>query len=108
MWCFTSRTEVRPLSRSGAAAASLGVLVIFAAPLTAQQTARDSAAADSVQKLRNITITATRDAASILTAPLAVTKITNSELKTLNGFGIDEALSRVPGVIARSRFGTSD
>ena len=78
--------------------------------LHAQQTAaRDSAAAaDSAQKLRGLTVTATRDPSSILTTPLAVTKITNTQLQTYNGFGLDEALSRVPGVIARSRFGTSD
>lgn len=80
-----------------------------AAPIHAQRSAaRDSAARDSAVKLRGITVSATRDASAILTAPLAVTKISNTELRTVNGFGLDEALSRVPGVIARSRFGTSD
>ena len=30
------------------------------------------------------------------------------ELRSVSGFGLDEALSRVPGVIAQSRYGTSD
>jgi iron complex outermembrane receptor protein len=64
---------------------------------------RDSAAA-----LPGITITATRNPAAILTTPLAVSKITAPELRGLNGFGLDEALRTVPGVIARSRYGTSD
>lgn len=108
MWSLKTSTELRTWSLTRAAFLSLAASALSAATLAAQQTARDSAAADSAQKLRNITVTATRDAASILTSPLAVTKISNSELKTVNGFGLDEALSRVPGVIARSRFGTSD
>lgn len=114
MWTFNSRIEARTSSHvrahhaRRAAVATLTASALLATPAIAQQTARDSAAADSAQKLRGITVTATREASSILKAPLAVTKITNSELKTVNGFGLDEALSRVPGVIARSRFGTSD
>ncbi|MEP6832313.1 MAG: TonB-dependent receptor [Gemmatimonas sp.] len=105
----TSRTHRKKRFICAAIASALAVAALSSTPSHAQkQTARDSAAADSAQKLRGITVTATRNAASILTAPLAVTKISNSELQTYNGFGLDEALSRVPGVIARSRFGTSD
>ena len=91
-------------------ASALAVSALSSTLLPAQkQWARDSAAAaDSAVKLHGITVTATRAAASILTTPLAVTKISNTQLQTYNGFGLDEALSRVPGVIARSRFGTSD
>lgn len=63
---------------------------------------------DSAVTLRGVTVTATRDASSIFKSPLAVTKLSLTDLRTVNGFGLDEALSRVPGVIARSRFGTSD
>src|SRR6185503_4491720 len=39
---------------------------------------------------------------------LAITKLNAPELRSVSGFGLDEALSRVPGVIAQSRYGTSD
>jgi iron complex outermembrane receptor protein len=65
-------------------------------------TARDTAA------LPGVTVTATRNPASILTTPLAITKITAPDLRSVNGNGLEDALSRVPGVIAQSRYGTSD
>jgi iron complex outermembrane receptor protein len=71
--------------------------------LAQRPTARDSAHA-----LPGVTVSATRNPAPILTTPLAVTKITTPELRAVSGFGLDEALSRVPGVIAQSRYGTSD
>ena len=63
---------------------------------------------DSAQALPGVTISATRSPSRILTTPLAVTKIGTPELRSVNGFGLDDALSRVPGVIAQSRYGTSD
>lgn len=105
-----SRRDARfSATRFTQVAATLALTSLSALELHAQRSARDSAAAaDSAVKLRGITVTATRNAASILTAPLAVTKLSNTDLQTFNGFGLDEALSRVPGVIAKSRFGTSD
>ena len=85
----------------------LGSLVLttgFGSLATAQRpTARDSA-----QALPGVTVSATRNPAPILTTPLAVSKIPTAELRSVSGFGLDEALSRVPGVIAQSRYGTSD
>ena len=63
---------------------------------------------DSAQTLPSVTVSATRSPSRILTTPLAVTKIGTPELRSVNGFGLDDALSRVPGVIAQSRYGTSD
>jgi iron complex outermembrane recepter protein len=63
---------------------------------------------DSIARLAGMTVTATRNATSILKTPLAITKITASDLRAINGFGLDDALSKVPGVIAQSRYGTSD
>ena len=63
---------------------------------------------DSAQTLPGVTVSATRSPSRILTTPLAVTTIATHELRSVNGFGLDEALSRVPGVIAQSRYGTSD
>jgi iron complex outermembrane receptor protein len=63
---------------------------------------------DSAQTLPGVTVSATRSPSRILTTPLAVTKIATRELRSVNGLGLDEALSRVPGVIAQSRYGTTD
>ncbi len=70
--------------------------------------AQTKSAKDSVAKLERMTVTATRSPAPILTTPLAISKITAPELRTMTGYGLSEALSLVPGVIARSRYGTSD
>ena len=64
--------------------------------------ARDTAA------LPTMSVTATRAPGSILATPLAITKITAADLRGVSGYGLDDALSRVPGVIAQSRYGTSD
>jgi iron complex outermembrane recepter protein len=63
---------------------------------------------DSAVALPGMTVTATRSAAPIITTPLAVSKITAPELRGVSGFGVDEVLSKVPGLIAQSRYGTSD
>lgn len=76
---------------------------VAAVDAEAQQHPNDSATA-----LAGVTVTATRNPASVLTLPLAVSKLTASELRSVNGFGLDEALARVPGVIAQSRYGTGD
>ena len=73
---------------------------------TAATTGRDSTAA--AVTLPGVSVTATRSASAILATPLAITKITATDLRAVHGFGIDEALSRVPGVVAQSRYGTSD
>ena len=77
---------------------------VLTSPLLAQR----PETRDSVQSLPSVTVSATRSASRILTTPLAVTKIEAPELRSVSGFGIDEALGRVPGVIAQSRYGTSD
>jgi iron complex outermembrane receptor protein len=64
---------------------------------------RDTAAA-----LPAVTVTATRTPTSILSTPLAITKITAPALRAVNGYGLEDALAFVPGVIAQSRYGTSD
>ena len=86
------------LHLAGAVATSVALQSLAAQAPTAPDTAA----------LPTVSITATRSAASILTTPLAITKITSSELRSVNGYGLEDALSRVPGVIAQSRYGTSD
>jgi iron complex outermembrane receptor protein len=68
------------------------------------QTKPDTAA----RTLPGVTVTATREPAPILRTPLAITKITTPELRATNGYGLEDALTLVPGVVAQSRYGTSD
>ncbi|HEY7393773.1 MAG TPA: TonB-dependent receptor plug domain-containing protein, partial [Gemmatimonadaceae bacterium] len=77
----------------------------LAAPgaLTAQGPPRDT-----IVSLPSMTVTANRAVAPILTTPLAITKITAPALRTTNGYGLEDALALVPGVVAQSRYGTSD
>src|SRR5690348_4547709 len=82
--------------------------LLFPSLLTSEALAQRPDARDSDQSLPGVTISATRSPSRILTTPLAVTKITAPDLRSVSGFGIDEALARVPGVIAQSRYGTSD
>jgi iron complex outermembrane receptor protein len=81
------------------------VLVAFAAT---GGRAQQPTTPDSAQKLPGVTVSATRSSARLLTTPLAVSKIDAADLRSASGFGLDDALSRVPGVIAQSRYGTSD
>lgn len=86
--------------------------MIAAAPvLAAQQPAPappTAGARDSAVGMPQVTVTATRNPASILSTPIAVTKLSPRDLRGVSGFGLDEALEKVPGVIAQSRYGTSD
>ena len=81
-----------------------GLLLGAAAPLCAQATPKR----DSTVSLPNVTTTATRNATPILATPLAVTKIGQADLRASSGYGLEDALRGVPGVIAQSRYGTSD
>ena len=63
---------------------------------------------DTVVSLPSVSVTANRGSSQILTTPLAITKITAAALRSTNGYGLEDALTLVPGVIAQSRYGTSD
>ena len=64
---------------------------------------------DSVKvQLPPVTVTATRFAESWLEIPLAINVLQRSEFRGGKGYGIDEALSGVPGVLAQSRYGNQD
>jgi iron complex outermembrane receptor protein len=78
------------------------LLALTSAPLLAQQPPKDTTA------LPTVVTTATRNATPILTTPLAVTKIGADALRASSGYGLEDALRDVPGVIAQSRYGTSD
>jgi iron complex outermembrane receptor protein len=82
--------------------------LLLSTSLTSVAVAQRASARDTVTTLPGVTVSATRNPSSILTTPLAITKLNAPELRSVSGFGLDEALSRVPGVIAQSRYGTSD
>ena len=83
--------------------------LLLAAPLGAQQTARDSARADSARRvLPSVTVTASRQSESAIEVPLAITVVPPERLRDVPGRGLDEALTEVPGVLAQSRYGSSD
>jgi iron complex outermembrane receptor protein len=83
-------------------------LLLMAFPVASvAQSAPDSTDSAKV-RLRPVTVTATRQATSIFTAPLAVTVVGRKELETKRGYSLDEAVASVPGVFAQSRYGASD
>lgn len=55
-----------------------------------------------------ITVTATRQTLSIFAVPLAVTQVRRTDLFGATGYGLDEPLAFVPGVVAQSRYGNQD
>jgi iron complex outermembrane receptor protein len=79
---------------------------LLLASVSSQAPAQATAARDTAE-LPNVTVTATRNRASILATPLAVTRIGAKDLRGAST-GVEEVLSKVPGVIAQSRYGTSD
>ncbi len=83
-------------------------LALLGAPgLLAQQadtTRRDT----TVVTLPPITLTATRTARTVFEVPLAVTQLDRRQLFGTSGYGLGDALSAVPGVVAQSRYGSSD
>jgi iron complex outermembrane recepter protein len=84
---------------------AVGVLVVPAA--RAQDST--SAVADSARfRLPAVSVTATRTPIQILSVPLAVSVVTKEQLRTLSGYGLSDALTTVPGVVAQSRYGSSD
>jgi iron complex outermembrane receptor protein len=59
-------------------------------------------------QMEQITVSATRYPENILEIPYAVTIIPQKELINVKGYGLDEALAKVPGVLSQSRDGNQD
>src|SRR5688500_3055622 len=55
-----------------------------------------------------VTVTATRQMTSLFAVPLAVSVVKKSDLFGTTGYGLDDALGLVPGVVAQSRSGNQD
>ncbi len=59
-------------------------------------------------RLPGVTTVGTRVSEPWLEVPLALTVLSKNSLSLTKGYGLDEALSGVPGVLALSRFGNQD
>ena len=82
------------------------LLLLLLAPSLAAQV-RDTTVQDTVP-LPPVTVTATRHATSLFAVPLAVTQIKKRDLFGTAGYGLDDALTLVPGVVVQSRYGNQD
>ncbi len=82
----------------------------FSSQATAQTSTADSLSAnDSTRyEISPITVTALRYAQPILKVPMAVNTLNASELHMRRGYGMEEALQAVPGVLAQTRSGNQD
>ena len=79
--------------------------VVLVPSLAAQ--APDTPVRDTVP-LPPVTVTATRHSMNLLAVPLAVTQLKPRDLFGTSRYGLDAALSLVPGVVAQSRYGNQD
>lgn len=82
------------------------LLPLFLVPSLAAQVP-DTTVRDTVP-LAPVTVTATRHATSVFAVPLAVTQVKKRDLFGTGGYGLDDALSLVPGVVVQSRYGNQD
>jgi len=75
----------------------------------AQKKLSNGAAGDSIiYQLQEVTITALRYPEQIVKVPLAISVIGLEKLQNTRGYGMEEALKFVPGVLAQSRAGNQD
>lgn len=79
-------------------------LAVPAGALTAQIPAKQ----DSSTSLPTVTVTASRYVRSLFDTPLSVTRLSTDRFLGLSGYGMDQALATVPGVLAQSRSGSND
>ncbi len=82
----------------------LPVLLCAAGAVSAQQP-RDSSINN---RLPIVTVTATRTATALASAPFAISQIGVDRLRSVAGVGLTDALQGVPGVLAQSRAGGVD
>jgi len=93
------RTPVRLLQAMAAAC-------VAAAPAIAQV---QPAKADSAKtELPRVTVTGSRSGLPVFSTALAITQVGRADWAGKSGYGLNDALSLVPGVVAQSRYGNSD
>lgn len=88
-------------------AAALACVVAISDSAHAQQQ-RDSTSDSARTRLAPVTITARGGRASMYTVPMAITVLEAAQLRSARGYGLDGALTAVPGVLVQSRYGSSD
>jgi len=81
----------------------VAVLLPFLSALPAQ-----SQTDTAKTKLPTVSITASRSGIPVMATPISLSLVTTSDWKGLSGAGLNDALIAVPGVLAQSRYGTSD
>lgn len=81
--------------------------MIAFAPIARALLALQAVPADTVV-LKPVTVTATRQTTNLFAVPLAVTQVKKAEWFGTTGYGLEQALSLVPGVVAQSRYGNQD
>ncbi|MEJ7811063.1 MAG: TonB-dependent receptor [Gemmatimonadaceae bacterium] len=102
------RSSARTTFRARAAAAGVVALAALAPGPGEAQEPPTRVRPDSARALPPVTITGTRTRESVLDVPLAVTVVGTERLRTVSGYGLNDALTTVPGVLAQSRYGSSD
>lgn len=85
--------------------AALGLLSLIAtADLSAVQLQKDTITTYT----KEIVITGMRYPEKIMEVPMAVSVINQEKLMNLRGYGMDDILNSIPGVLVQSRFGNQD
>ncbi len=89
-------------------------LLLFLVKTTMAQSAnpssqrRTQAEKDSIYRLTPVSVVALRQPERIIETPLAISVINKAQFEQSRRFGLDEALSLVPGVLVQSRSGNAD
>ena len=84
--------------------------VAMLAPAFSPLAAQETPTKDSTATLPTVTVstTASRYARSLFETPLSLTRVSADQWRGTSGYGLDQALAGVPGVLAQSRSGNSD
>lgn len=82
--------------------------VFCTAAAHAQTSSQKKQADTTIYQLEEITVTATRQEETIIKIPLAVSIVPLKQMQDTKGYGLDEVLSAIPGVLAQSRTGNQD
>src|SRR5574342_586586 len=77
------------------------VLALLPDVVVAQETTRR----DSAVALPGVAVTASRTRGNTLTTPLALSTVSTPALRNTSGYGLNDGLGLIPGVLAQSRYG---
>ncbi|MFH0734610.1 MAG: TonB-dependent receptor [bacterium] len=89
--------------------AKLSIIILFLVIKINAQVLKNEGKNDTLTyQINPITVTATRYIENIIEIPYAVSIIGANQLSNVKGYGLDEVLNSVPGVLTQSRAGTQD